>query len=809
MTGLMQDVRYALRQLSKNPAFTSVAAITLALAIGANTAIFSVVNAVLLAPLPYPHMDRLTMIWERNRAREEREFPISPGDFTQWKQENDVFDDIAASYDNEVTLTGSGEPKLVLGYAITPNYFRVLQVPTRMGRTFTDEEARSGTQVVVLSDKFWRTTLHSDPKILGKSITLDAKPYTVIGVMPPAFNQPPRTELWMPFAISPAASNDYERRYIRVLGRLKPNVSTAEAQLRMDALERRMAAQHPETDGGNETWVEPLRHQLSGDIRIPLLALLGAVGFVLLIACVNIASLLLARAAGRRVEVSVRAAIGASRYRLVRQFLIESLVLSIPGGVLGVVLAFWCTNFLVAIFPNHVANLNIPTVETIPVNAPVLIFALAVTVLAALFFGVLPALQSANLRRNDALKESARVLGSSPHSTRARRTLIAVEVALSLVLLAVAGLMIESFRHVYGEDLGFQPDRVLGLEVFLPQNRYPREQPQKENSFVNNVVENLRKLPGVQSVAVTNYIPLTGFWGTADFVIEGRPRDASTKPFADNRLASPGYFSTMGIALVRGRDFSSADQPGTEQVAIVNATFARRYFGDEDPVGKVVDLGEAAHPDRWRIVGVVSDIKAFGPEEETHADLYRPLAQTSFPFLGFVVRTAGDPAMLLKTAEKAIWDVDKDQPVFYAMPMSLLAAQSLTLRRTSTILIASFAVLALLLAAVGLYGVMAYSVAERTHEIGIRIALGARHDDVMRLILRSGMRLVLIGEAVGLAAALLLSRLLSSLLFGVTPSDPRSIGIALAVLSAVALIASYIPARRAAKVEPMVALRYE
>ena len=562
MTGLIEDFRYAARQLSKKPAFTAVAAITLALAIGANTAIFSIVNAVLLAPLPYPHVDRLVMIWERNRTREERAFPISAGDFTRWKQENDVFDDIAASYDNEVTLTGSGEPKLVLGYAITPNYFRVLQVAPRLGRTFTDEGARTETQVVVLSDKFWRTTLHGDPEILGKSITLDAKPYTVIGVMPAAFNQPPRTELWMPFAISPAASIDYEHRYLRVLGRLKPKVSTAEAQLRMDALERRIAAQHAETEGGNETWVEPLRQQLSGDIRMPLLALLGAVGFVLLIACVNIASLRLAQAAGRRIEVSVRAAIGASRFRLVRQFLIESLVLSIPGGVLGIALAFWCTNFLVAIFPNHVANLSIPIVETIPVNAPVLVFALAITVLAALLFGVLPALQSANLGRNDALRESSRVLSSSPHSTRARRTLIAVEVALSLVLLAGAGLMIESFRHVYGEDLGFQPDRILGLEVFLPQNRYPREQPQKENSFVNNVVDNLRKLPRVQSVAVTNYLPLTGFWGTTDFVIEGQPRNASTKPFADSRLASPGYFSTMGIARLRGRDFANADRPG-------------------------------------------------------------------------------------------------------------------------------------------------------------------------------------------------------------------------------------------------------
>lgn len=809
MTGLAQDFRYALRQLRRSPAFAAVAAITLALAIGANTAIFSVVNAVLLAPLPYRQVDRLMMIWEANRTRGERAFPISPGDFSSWKQENDVFEDIAASYDNEVTLTGSGDPKLVIGYAFTPNYFRILDVAPQMGRTFTEQEAQSKAPVVVLSDKFWRTTLHGDPQVLGKAINLDAKPYTVIGVMPPTFSYPPRTELWMPISLS-ADSGDFDHRYLRIIGRLKPGISVAEAQSRMDALERRVASLHPATEAGNETWVEPLRHQLSGDIRKPLLVLLGAVAIVLLIASVNIAGLLLARAAGRRAEVSLRTAMGASRFRLVRQFLIESLLLSLPGGILGIGLALWCARFLVAIFPNNVANLSIPRVESIPLNAPVLWFALGITVLSSLSLGVLPALQSSRSNESDALKESGRVLGSGAPSARTRRILTTAEIALSLVLLSGAGLMIESFRQVYRQDLGFQPDHVLGLEVFLPRNRYPSEQPQTRLSFVRGVLENLKELPGVQSVAATNYLPLTGFWGTTDFVIQGRtPVNKSQKPTADSRLVTPGYFSSMGIALLQGRDFMDSDRLGSEQVAIVNSTLAHRYFGNEDPVGKIVELEEDAPVKRWRVVGVVSDVKAFGPEEAAHADMYRPLAQVTFPLLGFVVRTTGDPALLLKSAQQAVWQVDKDQPIFDAMPMSLLAAQSLTLRRTSTIVLASFATLALLLAAVGLYGVMSYSVSQRTHEFGIRMALGARRQDVLQLVLRSGVRLVLVGEVIGLAAALLLTRLSSSLLFGVSPGDPWTLATALAVLTLVAVVASYIPASRATKVDPMVALRYE
>ena len=810
MTGLLQDLRYALRQLRKYPGFTAVVVATLGLGIGANTAIFSVVNTVLLAPLPYRDVDRLMMIWGRNPTRGDQQFPVSPGNYVDWRQKNDVFEDVSASYDYEMTLTNAGEPKLVIGYALSPNYFRILGVPPRMGRTFTDEEDASGTHVAVLSDKMWRNTFRGDPNILGKSVTLDAKAFTVIGVMPPDFNFPPQTELWMPASISPAAYRDYEQRYIRVVGRLKPGISVAHAQARMNALERAIAAQHPETDAGNETWVEPLRQQLVGDIRMPLLALSGAVALVLLIACVNIASLLLARAASRRVEVSVRVAIGAGRLRLLQQFLIESLLLSFLGGAVGVALPLWSSRFLLAIFPKGVANLSIPKVDAIPIDAPVLWFAFGITLFTGLLFGVIPVLQSAGVHGNDALKESSRSLTSTSRSAQFRSGLVTAEIALSLILLLGGGLMIESFRQVYRVDLGFRPDRVLGLEIFLPPNQYPRDQPHKQNNFVNNVLDRLNKLPGVQSAAAANFLPLTGFWGITDFFIEGRPeRKGDVNPFADNRRVTSDYFSTMGISLLRGRQFSDSDRSDSEKVAMVNTTLARRYFGSDDPIGKVLQITDRERADKWRIVGVVADVKAFGPEEAAHSDLYRPLEQSPSNLLGFAVRASGDPSALLKPAEQAIWEVDKDQPIFDAMPMRRLAAQSMTLRRTSTILLASFAILALVLAAIGLYGVMAYSVVQRTHEIGLRMALGALHQDVLRLVIRQAMWLIVIGEGIGVIAALFLTHAAATLLYGVSPANPWIVTLAVAVLTLVALIAAYVPAQRATRVDPIVALRYE
>jgi len=811
MTGLLQDLRYGLRRLRKNPGFAIVTTITLALGIGSTTTIFSVVNAVLLAPLPYRDVDRLAMIWGSNPSRGDLQFPVSPGDFSDWKQKNDVFEDIAASTDDELTLTGAGEPKLVIGYAITANYFRILGVAPRLGRTFTEQEADSKSKLAVLSDKFWRTTLHADPQIVGKSLTLDGKTFTVIGVMPPAFDYPSRTELWEPFSISPATAGDYEHRYIRVLGRVKAGISIKEAQNRMNALAAQIASQHHDTDAGNATRITSLRTQLAGDIRTPLLALSGAVAVVLLIACVNIASLLLARAAGQKGELSVRLAMGASRVRLLRQFLSESLLLSVIGGCSGVALALLCTRFLVAIFPNNIANLSIPRVEAIPINGPVLLFALGLSLVTAFAFAAVPAFQSADLSVNEALRESGRTMASNAKSARVRRILVTAEVALSLILITGAGLMFESFRHVEEQNLGFQPDKLVGLEVFLPGSQYPGTHPEKRTAFVTNVIERIRALPGVHSAAATNFLPLTGFSGTTDFSIQGHAlRAGELKPNADNQLVTPGYFSTMGTSLLRGRDFNESDRSDAEKVAIVNSTFAHHYFRGSDPLGTVLEISDFGGPvQKWRIVGEVADIKASGPEEEAHAAIYRSLSQQSFPLLAFVIRADGDPANVLKPAEQALWSVDRNQAIFDAMPMSLLSAQATALRRISTILLGTFAALALVLAAVGLYGVMAYSVAQRTHEIGLRMALGARQADVLELIIRQGTWIVLLGELFGSIAALSLARVGSGLLFGVSPTDPWTIAAAAILLMLVAALASYLPARRAMKVDPMVALRYE
>jgi predicted permease len=809
MNGLAQDLRYALRQLRKYPAFTAVAIITLALAIGANAAIFSVVHAVLVAALPYRHVDSLVQVWGSNPARGDLQFPISAGDFTDWKQKNDVFEDIAASFDDEVTLTGAGEPpRLVVGYAVTPNYLQILGVEPKMGRGFTEVDADTHANVVVISDKLWHKTLHGDREVVGKSLTLDSKLFTIIGVMPPGFSYPPGgTELWHPITIDHPDDYLNEHRFIRVIGRLKPGVSVATAHARMNVLEAQIAAQHSNTDAGNETLVVPLRKEIAGDIEKPLLALFAAVGLVLLIACVNIAGLLLARVASRRGEISIRAAIGASRGRLVQQFLCESLLLSLIGGLLGIGLARLSAQFLLAIFPNAVANVSIPKIEAIPINAPVLWFSLGATLLTALLFGALPALHAARTDANEALRESGRGL-VSPSQSSTRRALVTAEFALSLVLLSAAGLMVESLRHVYQQDLGFRPEHVLALEVFLPKNRYPERH--QRDQFLSTVLDRVSRLPGVTAVATTNFLPLSGFWGTTDFSIEGQSLAThSEQPTADNRLITPNYFSTMGISLLRGRAFTDSDRVGSEQVAIVNVTLARRYFGNEDPVGKVLAINDPPRAKQWRIVGLVSDVKAFGPEQISHADLYRPLAQISFPLLAFTVRTSGDPVRLLKLASQAIWEIDKDQPLLDAIPMSELAAQSVTLRRTSTILIASFATLALILAAVGLYGVMSYTVVQRSHEIGIRMAMGAEKNDVLRMMVRNGLRMVLIGEFIGLVAALLLGRAVSTLVYGVRVNDPQTLIASLGLLTLVALTASFIPARRAVKLDPIQALRYE
>ena len=810
--GVWRDVRFAVRQLKRSPGFAVTVIATLALGIGANTAIFSAVKAVLLAPLPYKDSGRIVAVWTSKPARGESEpSASSPGDFAVWKQKAGVFEDMAPSYDDEMTLTGSGSPQFLIGYAVSANYLSILGVAPAMGRLYTDEEDRpGGPPVVLLSDHLWRTTFDGDPEIVGKAITLDGKRYTVLGVMPRAFNYPTSVQIWTPSALTPSASSDFSHTFVRILARLKPGVSAATAQAALNQVEAQVAAARPDTDHGNRVVVTPLREQLDGDIRMPLLILLGAAGLVLLIACANTAGLGLARAAERHAEVAVRLALGATRTHLVRQFMTESLVLAIPGGMGGVLLAWAGTHSLLRLFPTDVANLRIPVVQAIPVDRGVLLFALGATVLSAVLSGLAPLWRVARAADTARMKESARGTTAGAASNRMRSAMVIVEVALSLMLLTAAGLIVASFEKAMNAGLGFEPDHLLSIEVLLPLNRYPSSNPQKRQQFTENVLLAMVAKPGVLMAGATNYEPLSGFWGTTNFLVRGDAVPAlGVGPEADDRLITPGYFATMHIPVLRGRGFTAADRTGSEPVAMINETFAKEYFPSRDPVGLELNLGSGQKPNWWRIVGVAADVKSFGRDQPTHAEIFRTLEQVPFPLIAFNVRTRVDAAAFVKPAEEALWSVDPDLPIFQAIPMEELASQTLAVRRASSALVAGFAGLALVLACIGIYGVMAYAVTQRRAEIGVRLALGAQRGDVVRMVLGSGLRLALIGVLIGLAGALASSRLLHSLLFQVSAINPFIFAAAAAALIGAGLAAAYLPARRAAAIDPMRALRAE
>ena len=811
LESIWADVRFALHQLRKSPGFAITAILTLALGVGATTAIFSVVKAVLLNSLPYKDPDRLVAVWTANDARDGKPHPSTAADFAAWKQRSGVFEDLAPSYDDERTLTGQGAPQLLIGYAVSANYLRILGVEPQLGRLYNDEEDRpGGPQVALLSDSLWRATFHADPGIVGKAITLDGSPFTVLGVMPPRFNYPSTVQVWTPAAIAPSAFDDYDHTYVRILGRLKPGVSLAEAQKAANAVEAQVAAAHPNTDSGNRVVLVPLQEQLVGDIRKPLLLLMAAVSLVLLIACANTAGLALARDAERQKEIAVRLALGATRLRLLRQFVTESLVLAAIGGAIGLPLAFAGTHFLLMLFPNDVANLDIPKLTQIPMDRGVFLFAFAITLLTAVLSGIAPVLKAMRTRADSAMTDNTRGSTASRRSNRSRNAIVISEVALSLILLTAAGLVVASFERVVNADLGFQPDHVLSLEVFLPANRYPQADQTKMRVFVREVTRRLNTLPGVKSAGATDYLPLSGFWGTTSFLLRGQaPPKQGQEPEADDRAITPGYLRTMGIPLIRGRSFTEDDRAGSQQVVMVNQTFANQFYKGKDPVGEELNLGTADKPDWWRIVGIVGDVKAFGQDQPTHADIYRPFDQHPVPLVAFTIRTETNPEAMTKVAEQTLWSVDPDLPVFKAISMEVLADQSRAVRRASSVLVSAFAVLALLLACIGIYGVMAYSVTQRTQEIGVRMALGARRADVLRLILGLGLRLTIIGVLIGLVGAFVSTRLMASLLFEISAANPLALFLPAAILVGVTVLAAYLPARRAASIDPIRALRAE
>ena len=812
METLLKDLRYGLRSLLKHPGFTAIAVITLALGIGANTAMFSVINAVLLRPLPYHDPGRLVTIWEESPERDLYQLPISYANYRDWVDQNHVFEQISAYTFTNLNLTGAGEPARLSTVRTSANLFSLVGATPRLGRTFLPEEDKEGgNRVVILGHALWQSRFASDPAIIGKSLTLNNQSHTVVGVMSPNFQFPvgfgylgkvlnDPTDLYVPIA----ATGDEARRgnySFFALGRLKPGVTIDQARAEMTTIERRLEQQYPEGNTGIGVSLIPTQEQTVKEIRPALLVLLGAVAFMLLIACANIANLLLARAASRQKEIAIRTALGASRLRVLRLLLTESLILSLAGGLLGLLLAFWGTDALMALTPD-----NIPRLNEVGVDARVFGFTLAVSLVTGIFFGLIPAIHASKPDLNEALKEGSRGAMGSSAGKRTRNVLVAVEVALSLVLLIGAGLMIKSFARLQQMNLGFNPEKVLAVTLTLSNSRYPEERQQA--AFFQETLNRLQSLPGVQSAGATTALPLTLELSGSDFRIEGHPEpEAGKELIIHTRSVSPGYFGTLGIRLLKGRDFSDRDKSDAPRTAVINSELARIYFLNEDPLGKRITFDDGQS---WiSIVGVIGDVKQLGLDSSAKPEVYFPYLQVSEPSMSLVARTVSDPLSLAAAVKNQIQTIDKDLPIDEAKTMQQLLAESISGRQFNMLLLTIFALVALVLAVVGIYGVMSYTVTQRRHEIGIRVAIGAQSRDVFRMVIGQGMRLAIIGVAFGLVGAFGLTRLMTSMLFGVEPTDPATFVTIAVLLTVVALVACYIPGRRATKVNPLVALRYE
>jgi putative ABC transport system permease protein len=812
MNNLFKDMSYGLRSLVKHPGFTAIAVITLALGIGANTAMFSVINAVLLRPLPYHEPDRLVTIWEESPQRGFYEMPVSFANSREWVEQNHTFEQISLYTFTNLNLTGTGDPSRLAALRCSANLFSLVGATPMLGRTFLPEEDKEkANRVVMLSNALWKTRFGSDLEIVGKSLALDNQSYTVVGVMPASFQFPvgfgylgkvlsDPIDVYVPLA--PAGREAARGNFsFFAIGRLRRGVKIEQARAEMTAIERRLEQQYPDTNTGIGISLISTQEQTVKGIRTALLVLLGAVAFLLLIACANIANLLLARAASRQKEIAIRTALGASRMSVLRLLLTESLMLSLAGGALGLLLAVWGTAALVALAPD-----NIPRLNEVGVDARVFSFTLAISVITGIFFGLIPTLQASQSDLNEALKEGSRGSMGSAAAKRMRGALVSVEVALSLVLLIGAGLMVKSFLRLQQENPGFNPDRVLAVNLSLPRSTYPEDRQQA--AFFQEALDHLRSLPGVTSAAATTGLPLTLDINGSDFRIEGRPEpEAGKEMIINTRAVSPDYFKTLGINLTKGRDFSNRDTSDAPATAIINADLARLYFPGEDPLGKRITFDDG---ESWMsIVGVIGDVKQLGLDSNAKPEVYFPYLQAASPEMSVVVRTTADPLNLTAAVKSEIQKIDKDLPVGDSETMQQLLAMSISGRRFNMLLLTVFAVVALALAVVGIYGVMSYAVTQRTQEIGVRMALGARAIDVLKLVLKNGMSLALIGVAIGLAGAFALTRLLASLLFQVTPTDKATFAGVAVSLIVVALLACYIPARRATKVDPLVALRNE
>jgi putative ABC transport system permease protein len=798
-----QDLRYGARMLLKHPGFTLVAIFTLALGIGANTAIFSVVNAVLLQPLPYPEPDRLVRVWETDARFPQEKQTASFPCLRDWREQSQSFAQIAAYEHESFILTGGAEPERVVGLAVSANFFQALGVKPALGREFLAEEDKyGGPRVVILSHGLWQRRFAGDQRVIGQTMTINSETYTVIGVLPPGVEYPEqRRGVWTPLALDPGRMEERGGHFLNVIGRLKPGASAQSAQAEMDAIARRLEQQYPNSNTNVGVLIMSLHEHLVGDVRRALLVLLGAVGFVLLIACANVATLLLARATARQKELAIRSALGAGRGRLVRQLMMESVLLACLGGSAGLLLAFWGIDLLVAAIPGSMHN-----VKEVGIDSSVLAFTMAVSLVTGMIFGLMPTLRGSKIDLNETLRDGSRGMTGSLRHQRLRNAFVVVEIALSLMLLAGGGLLIKSFWQLRQIRPGFDTERVLTLQLNLPEKRYTDAK--QQNDLITRILERLAALPGVTAVGATTELPFTGSRTGSSIQIEGRallPLGVDLR--ADRRTVSADYFQAMGIPLLRGRDFTARDNAESPRLAIINEQAARRFFPNEDPLGKRLIMGRDA---KFEIVGVVGDVKHENLTEEPRPEVYTHTLQSSLrTWMDVAVRADGDAESLTASARSAIRAVDPDQPVYNVLTMKQRLGRSLANSRFNALLLGVFAAIAVILAATGIYGVMSYAVTQRTHEIGIRLALGAQRGNVLAMVIRQGMRIALIGVGIGLISALALARLMAGLLYQVGAADPLTFATVSVLLCAVALLACYAPARRATKVDPMIALRRE
>ena len=802
------DVKYTMRSLTAQPLFYTVVILTLALGVGANAAIFTVVNAVLLRPLPYPDPDRLMMVWTYNpRQGFDKDVATYPN-FEDWRRGSQSFERMSAYFGASVTLTGSGDPVQIRGARVTHEFFDTMQVRPALGRALVPENGRAGGErVVLLSHGLWTRRFGADPATVGRQIALNGLSHEVLGVMPASFAQPSDAEFWLPLAPVGQFESLFTARgayWATIIGRLKPGVTRAAAQAEMDGIAMRLEKEYPSNAGVGIRLV-PLHEEIVGDVKRPLLILLGAVCFVLLIACANVANLLLTRAASRTRELAIRTALGAGRGRLSRQLLTESLVLGLLGGIAGLALAAWATGLLRSLAPP-----DLPRLTDVAIDARVLLYTAGAAFLTSVLFGIVPAFHATRREVGAALKEGGRT-GTDRRSGRLRTVLAIAELAIALVLLVGASLLIRSFLALSHEDPGFAREGVLTLRLQLPAAKY--REPARVAAFHEQLIERLGALPGVESSAAGSTLLLSRLPNSAGINIEGRPplpSDVVNLPVPYDSV-SPEFFTTLQIPLRRGRFFSRADGPESQEVAIVNEAFVRRFFPGEDPLGKRVTFGTPGRPDtQWQtIVGVVADTKRGGFGRPPWAEVYFPMRQAPDPRVLVLLRTGGDPLALAAAAQAAVWSIDRDQAISGIRTVRELLAQQEANRWFTTLLLGLFASVALVLALIGIYGVIAYSTAQRTQEIGIRLALGADRRSVLRLVLAGGLRIALAGLALGLAGALALTRVLSSLLYGVGARDPLTFVVVPAVLLLVALAACWMPARRAMRVDPLTALRAE